>query len=108
MCGSRTQVYHALKHFKYHLFERCRTALEDQKQGEEQIEEEDDDEPVKDTVNKVFSQLQEAGWITKVRVNTMQKESFIFGCSLMHIPIKECSWWLGPVVGFYRSQHMAE
>ncbi|KAI4873208.1 hypothetical protein NFI96_010540 [Prochilodus magdalenae] len=65
VCGSRTQVYHALKHFKYHLFERCRTALEDQKQGEEQIEEEDDDEPVKDTVNKVFSQLQEAGWITK-------------------------------------------
>ncbi|XP_036444308.1 coiled-coil domain-containing protein 82 [Colossoma macropomum] len=65
VCASRTEVYHALKHFKYHLFERCRTALEAQKQGEEQKEEEEEDEPVKDTVNKVFTKLQEAGWINE-------------------------------------------
>ncbi|KAL6470245.1 hypothetical protein MHYP_G00213640 [Metynnis hypsauchen] len=65
VCASRTEVYHALKHFKYHLFERCRTALEAQKQQEEQKEDEEDDEPVKDTVNKVFTKLQEAGWINE-------------------------------------------
>uniref|UniRef100_A0A671RQY5 Coiled-coil domain-containing protein 82-like n=1 Tax=Sinocyclocheilus anshuiensis TaxID=1608454 RepID=A0A671RQY5_9TELE len=65
VCASRTEVYHALKHFKYHLFERCRTALEAQKE----IQEEDtveDDEPVKDTVNKVFTKLQDGGWISEV------------------------------------------
>ncbi|XP_016384885.1 coiled-coil domain-containing protein 82-like [Sinocyclocheilus rhinocerous] len=64
VCASRTEVYHALKHFKYHLFERCRTALEAQKE----IQEEDtveDDEPVKDTVNKVFTKLQDGGWISE-------------------------------------------
>ncbi|KAF4098376.1 coiled-coil domain-containing protein 82 [Onychostoma macrolepis] len=64
VCASRTEVYHALKHFKYHLFERCRTALEAQKE----IQEEDtieDDEPVKDTVNKVFLKLQDGGWISE-------------------------------------------
>ncbi|KAL7844530.1 hypothetical protein SRHO_G00230690 [Serrasalmus rhombeus] len=65
VCASRTEVYHALKHFKYHLFERCRTALEAQKRGKEQKEEEEEDEPVKDTVNKVFTKLQEAGWINE-------------------------------------------
>lgn len=64
VCASRTEVYHALKHFKYHLFGRCRTALEARKEVQEQ-EEGDDDEPVKDTVNKVFTNLQEEGWITK-------------------------------------------
>ncbi|XP_072518515.1 coiled-coil domain-containing protein 82 [Salminus brasiliensis] len=67
VCASRTEVYHALKHFKYHLFERCRTALQAQKEvGEQQQKEEgEDDEPVKDTVNKVFTKLQKEGWITK-------------------------------------------
>ncbi|RXN07252.1 coiled-coil domain-containing 82-like protein [Labeo rohita] len=64
VCASRTEVYHALKHFKYHLFERCRTALEAQKE----IQEDDtgeDDEPIKDTVNKVFTKLQDGGWISE-------------------------------------------
>ncbi|KTG36879.1 hypothetical protein cypCar_00011902, partial [Cyprinus carpio] len=61
VCASRTEVYHALKHFKYHLFERCRTALEAQKE-EDAVE---DDEPVKDTVNKVFTKLQDGGWISE-------------------------------------------
>lgn len=68
VCASRTEVYHALKHIKYHLFERCRSALEDHKEAEQQAEEGDEDEPVKDTVNKVFTKLMDEGWITKVCV----------------------------------------
>ncbi|XP_051536073.1 coiled-coil domain-containing protein 82-like [Myxocyprinus asiaticus] len=65
VCASRTEVYHALKHFKYQLFERCRTALEAQKEKEEEGKEVEEDEPVKDTVNKVFIKLQEKGWISE-------------------------------------------
>ncbi|XP_076835807.1 coiled-coil domain-containing protein 82 [Brachyhypopomus gauderio] len=66
VCASRTEVYHTLRHFKYHLFERCRTALEAQKEkGEEERGDGDEDEPVKDVVNKVFNKLQEGGWITE-------------------------------------------
>ncbi|KAM9450908.1 coiled-coil domain-containing protein 82 [Clarias gariepinus] len=65
VCASRTEVYHALKHYKYHLFVRCRTALEDQKEAEQQIQEGDEAESVKDTVNKVFAKLMEEGWITE-------------------------------------------
>ncbi|KAK9955651.1 hypothetical protein ABG768_015510 [Culter alburnus] len=64
VCASRTEVYHALKHFKYHLFERCRTALEAQKEIQEE-ETGEDNEPVKDTVNKVFTKLQDGGWISE-------------------------------------------
>ncbi|XP_051955575.1 coiled-coil domain-containing protein 82-like [Xyrauchen texanus] len=65
VCASRTKVYHALKHFKYQLFERCRTALEAQKEKVEEGKEGEEDEPVKDTVNKVFIKLQEKGWISE-------------------------------------------
>lgn len=65
VCASRTEVYHALKHFKYHLFQRCRTALEAQKEVEEGDKDGEKDEPVKDTVNKVFAKLQEGGWINE-------------------------------------------
>lgn len=68
VCASRTQVYHALKHFKFHLLERCRTALQDQKEAEEQEQEVDEDVPVKDTVNKAFTKLMDEGWITQVCV----------------------------------------
>lgn len=61
-------MYHALKHFKYHLFQRCRTALEDHKEVEQEPQEREEDEPVKDTVNKVFTKLMEEGWITEVCV----------------------------------------
>ncbi|TSL04404.1 Coiled-coil domain-containing protein 82 [Bagarius yarrelli] len=66
VCASRTEVYHALKHFKYHLFERCRTALEDRKETEkQQTQEGEEDEPVKDTVVKMFNKLLEEGWIAQ-------------------------------------------
>lgn len=67
VCASRTEVYHALKHFKFHLFERCRTALEAQKEIQEG-ETGEDDEPVKETVNKVFTKLQDGGWISEVGI----------------------------------------
>uniref|UniRef100_A0A4W5JPL6 Coiled-coil domain containing 82 n=1 Tax=Hucho hucho TaxID=62062 RepID=A0A4W5JPL6_9TELE len=57
VCASRTEVYHALKHFKYHLFQHCRTAMEEEKNGEE--------EPVKETVKRVFTKLEESGWISE-------------------------------------------
>ncbi|CAB1333058.1 unnamed protein product [Coregonus sp. 'balchen'] len=57
VCASRTEVYHALKHFKYHLFQHCRTVMEEEKNGEE--------EPVKETVKRVFTKLEESGWISE-------------------------------------------
>ncbi|GAA6086457.1 coiled-coil domain-containing protein 82 [Tachysurus ichikawai] len=65
VCASRTEVYHALKHFKYHLFVRCRTALEAQKEAEQHTQKGDQDEPVKERVTKVFNKLMEEGWITE-------------------------------------------
>ncbi|XP_056302542.1 coiled-coil domain-containing protein 82 isoform X2 [Danio aesculapii] len=64
VCASRTEVYHALKHFKYHLFEKCRKTIETRKEMPEG-ETGEDDEPVKDTVNKAFTKLQDDGWIKK-------------------------------------------
>lgn len=69
VCASRTEVYHALKHFKYHLFQGCRRALEAQKEGEEGDKDGEEDEPVKDTVNKVFAKLEEGGWISEVWIS---------------------------------------
>ncbi|XP_061484751.1 coiled-coil domain-containing protein 82 [Rhineura floridana] len=56
VCGDRTQVYHNLKHFKYHLYEICCSVMKND--GSQ-------DEPVKDSVERVFSQLNEDGWIHK-------------------------------------------
>ncbi|KAI1903133.1 hypothetical protein AGOR_G00024060 [Albula goreensis] len=61
VCASRTEVYHQLKHFKYHLFCRCQTVLKE----EEKARGEDGEEPVKDTVSRVLVKLQEDGWITE-------------------------------------------
>lgn len=58
VCASRTEVYHTLKHFKYHLFQHCRTVLEEEKSLEKE-------EAVKDTVNRVFIKLQDGGWISE-------------------------------------------
>ncbi|XP_055799394.1 coiled-coil domain-containing protein 82-like isoform X1 [Salvelinus fontinalis] len=57
VCASRTEVYHALKHFKYHLFQHCRTVMEE--------EEKNGEEPVKETVKRVFTKLEERGWISE-------------------------------------------
>ncbi|XP_039346556.1 coiled-coil domain-containing protein 82 isoform X2 [Mauremys reevesii] len=54
VCANRTRVYHNLKHFKFKLYQRCRSVTE-----VEGIQ----DEPVKDTVDRLFSQLEESGWI---------------------------------------------
>lgn len=81
VCASRTEVYHALKHFKYHLFVRCRTALEAQKEAEQHTQKGDQDEPVKERVTKVFNKLMEEGWITEVCVCVcllFQLERFVY------------------------------
>ncbi|KAJ8266983.1 hypothetical protein GJAV_G00136890 [Gymnothorax javanicus] len=60
VCASRTEVYHQLKHFKYHLFCLCQAVVkeEDRLKGNEE-------ESVKDTVIRVLTRLQDCGWITK-------------------------------------------
>ncbi|NWV28221.1 CCD82 protein, partial [Origma solitaria] len=54
VCANRTRVYHNLKHFKYKLYMDCSSVAE--LDGVE-------DEPVKDTVERLFSHLEESGWI---------------------------------------------
>uniref|UniRef100_A0A8C8SZ15 Coiled-coil domain containing 82 n=1 Tax=Pelusios castaneus TaxID=367368 RepID=A0A8C8SZ15_9SAUR len=54
VCANRTRVYHNLKHFKYKLYESCCSVTE-----ADSIH----NEPVKDTVDRLFSQLEESGWI---------------------------------------------
>ncbi|NXS95975.1 CCD82 protein, partial [Jacana jacana] len=56
VCADRTRVYHNLKHFKYKLYVDCSSVTE--LDGVE-------DEPVKDTVERLFSQLEDNGWIQK-------------------------------------------
>ncbi|XP_063061523.1 coiled-coil domain-containing protein 82 [Engraulis encrasicolus] len=69
VCANRTEVYHALKHFKYHLFVGCRKMIEEHtkkmKDGGEQGEKGEEEEPVKETVKKVFASLLQNGWINE-------------------------------------------
>ncbi|NXH43269.1 CCD82 protein, partial [Dicaeum eximium] len=62
VCANRTRVYHNLKHFKYKLYMDCSSVVE--LDGVE-------DEPVKDTVERLFSHLEESGWIQK-RYNDLE------------------------------------
>ncbi|NXL64381.1 CCD82 protein, partial [Chordeiles acutipennis] len=62
VCANRTRVYHNLKHFKYKLYVDCCSITE--LDG-------DEDEPVKDTVERLFSQLEDSGWIQK-RYNDLE------------------------------------
>ncbi|NXR97209.1 CCD82 protein, partial [Oxylabes madagascariensis] len=62
VCANRTRVYHNLKHFKYKLYMDCSSIAE--LDGVE-------DEPVKDTVERLFSHLEESGWIQK-RYNDLE------------------------------------
>ncbi|XP_053791981.1 coiled-coil domain-containing protein 82 [Vidua chalybeata] len=62
VCANRTRVYHNLKHFKYKLYMNCCSIVESD--GVE-------DEPVKDTVERLFSHLEETGWIQK-RYNELE------------------------------------
>ncbi|XP_062983202.1 coiled-coil domain-containing protein 82 [Elgaria multicarinata webbii] len=56
VCANRTRVYHNLKHFKYKLYQDCCSVMKND--GSQ-------DESVKDSVNRVFNQLDEGGWIDK-------------------------------------------
>ncbi|NXB42997.1 CCD82 protein, partial [Leucopsar rothschildi] len=56
VCANRTRVYHNLKHFKYKLYMDCSSVV-----GLDGVE----DEPVKDTVERLYSHLEESGWIQK-------------------------------------------
>ncbi|XP_039574685.1 coiled-coil domain-containing protein 82 isoform X1 [Passer montanus] len=62
VCANRTRVYHNLKHFKYKLYVACSSIVE--LDGVE-------DEAVKDTVERLFSHLEETGWIQK-RYNDLE------------------------------------
>ncbi|NXC14728.1 CCD82 protein, partial [Corythaeola cristata] len=62
VCANRTRVYHNLKHFKYKLYVNCSSVTE--LDGVK-------DEPVKDTVERLFSQLEDSGWIQK-RYNDLE------------------------------------
>ncbi|NXJ58914.1 CCD82 protein, partial [Rostratula benghalensis] len=62
VCANRTRVYHNLKHFKYKLYMDCSSVTK--LDGVE-------DEPVKDTVERLFSQLEDNGWIQK-RYNDLE------------------------------------
>ncbi|NWW32691.1 CCD82 protein, partial [Panurus biarmicus] len=62
VCANRTRVYHNLKHFKYKLYMDCSSFAE--LDGVE-------DEPVKDTVERLFSHLEVSGWIQK-RYNDLE------------------------------------
>ncbi|KAM6157509.1 coiled-coil domain-containing protein 82 [Rhynchocyon petersi] len=56
VCASRTRIYHKLKHFKFKLYQECCSFA--------QIEEVED-EQVKETVERIFNQLEENHWIKK-------------------------------------------
>ncbi|NXY22408.1 CCD82 protein, partial [Atrichornis clamosus] len=62
VCANRTRVYHNLKHFKFKLYVDCISVAE--LDGVE-------DEPVKDTVERLFSHLEESGWIQE-RYNDLE------------------------------------
>ncbi|XP_043927154.1 coiled-coil domain-containing protein 82 isoform X2 [Protopterus annectens] len=54
MCAERTQVYHRLKHFKYHLYSKCCSITQLEK---------DEEETGKDTVKRILVHFSENGWI---------------------------------------------
>ncbi|XP_069495264.1 coiled-coil domain-containing protein 82 [Ambystoma mexicanum] len=56
ICAERSRVYHQLKHFKYNLLKQCLSIA--------QFPEKDDEMPVKDTVDLLFSRL-EGSWIQR-------------------------------------------
>ncbi|XP_005378015.1 PREDICTED: coiled-coil domain-containing protein 82 [Chinchilla lanigera] len=53
-CADRTRIYHKLKHFKFKLYQECCSLAKT---------EEVEDEQVKETVERIFSQSKSSGWI---------------------------------------------
>ncbi|XP_028619174.1 coiled-coil domain-containing protein 82 isoform X1 [Grammomys surdaster] len=56
ICANRTRIYHKLKHFKFKLYQDCCSIAKTEEVEEEQV---------KDSVNRVFSQSKKSGWIRK-------------------------------------------
>ncbi|KAF6332679.1 coiled-coil domain containing 82 [Rhinolophus ferrumequinum] len=56
ICAKRTEIYHKLKHFKFKLYQECCS-----KARTEEVE----NEQVKETVERIFNQSKESGWIEK-------------------------------------------
>ncbi|XP_045153716.1 coiled-coil domain-containing protein 82 isoform X2 [Echinops telfairi] len=54
ICASRTSIYHQLKHFKFKLYKECCSIAKKEDVEDDQIEE---------TVERVFNQSKENGWI---------------------------------------------
>ncbi|XP_038674640.1 coiled-coil domain-containing protein 82 [Scyliorhinus canicula] len=54
VCAERTEVYHRLKHFKYNLYQHCRSIAQN---------DDNQDENVKDSVSRVYEHLEEQAWI---------------------------------------------
>nr|XP_031531229.1 coiled-coil domain-containing protein 82 [Vicugna pacos]XP_031531230.1 coiled-coil domain-containing protein 82 [Vicugna pacos] len=54
ICADRTRIYHKLKHFKFKLYQECCSIAKT---------EEVEDEQVKETVERIFNQSKESGWI---------------------------------------------
>ncbi|XP_071467834.1 coiled-coil domain-containing protein 82-like [Marmota flaviventris] len=54
ICADRTRIYHKLKHFKFKLYQECCSLAKT---------EEVEDEQVKESVERIFSQSTENGWI---------------------------------------------
>ncbi|XP_069852896.1 coiled-coil domain-containing protein 82-like [Dipodomys merriami] len=63
ICANRTKIYHKLKHFKFKLYQKCCFLA-----NTEDVE----DEQVKETVERIFSQSEESGWI-KEKYGQLQK-----------------------------------
>uniref|UniRef100_A0A8C3VPG7 Coiled-coil domain containing 82 n=1 Tax=Catagonus wagneri TaxID=51154 RepID=A0A8C3VPG7_9CETA len=56
ICANRTRIYHTLKHFKFKLYQKCCSIAKTK---------EIEDEQVKETVERIFNQSKESGWIKK-------------------------------------------
>lgn len=54
ICAERTRIYHKLKHFKFELYQECCSIAKT---------EEVEDEEVKETVERIFHQSENSGWI---------------------------------------------
>lgn len=55
ICADRTRIYHKLKHFKFKLYQECCSIAKTEVK----------DEQVKETVERIFKQSKERGWIEK-------------------------------------------
>lgn len=67
ICANRTRIYHQLKHFKFTLYQECCSIVDTEYFEDEQVTE---------TVERIFSQLEESGWINNV--SWMDKNQLLY------------------------------